>query len=654
MTNSDNVNIKNVEMITGAEAFREKTYMEAVAGSVSKKRGTDIPDQISKLRYFMSENNIDIYYIPTDDFHGSEFVSDFFKAREYMSGFTGSAGTLIVTRDMAGLFTDGRYFLQAENELKGTGIELFRVGNKGVPTINEFLNEKLLSGMTLGFDGRCVTAKDAISMQEYFEENGKEILFRCDTDLVDYIWTDRPKLPDARTFILDEQYCGETIQSKMARVLETIRKKRAGGLVLTSLDDIAWLLNIRGGDIKCSPLVLSYMIITLDDITFYCGTGNKSDAKLCEIYDYLSDNGITIKGYFDIYNDIRKLENAMPVIADSDKVNYRIYDALNKLPDSKILDIINPTTEFKAIKNSTEVKNQKQAHIKDAVAYVRFLYWFKNDCLKHKNQIHVTELDLADRLLSERKKMEGFVDESFEPIVAYGSHGAIVHYSPSQESNIPIGGKSFVLIDTGGHYLEGTTDITRTIVCGELSEEEREHYTLVLKGNLALGSAVFLEETTGAGLDMLARKPLWDRYLDYKHGTGHGVGYLLNVHEGPNGIRYRVGSGKNISVAMKPGMITSNEPGLYIEGKYGIRLENMIVCKEETENEFGRFLSFETLTLVPFDLDAIKTEMLDEKEINLINSYHERIFLTISPYVNDEEREFLRAVTRKIEYQAER
>ncbi len=607
----------------------------------------DIVKQLEKFRALMEQNGMDVYYIPTDDFHGSEFVSEYFKAREYLSGFTGSAGILIITKNRAGLFTDGRYFLQAEEELKDTGIELFKSGLPGVLSVNEFLFVNLEEGMCLGFDGRCVNARTAIQIRNFFEMNGKRIKIRGDLDLVSFLWEDRPKLPNEPAFILDLKYAGEDCLSKLNRVRTYMQSRNVPVFLLTSLDDIAWLLNIRGNDVKCNPVCLAYMIITMDNAYFYCGNGMKQDRKVCGIYDYLTENGIMVKEYFDVYKDISAIvhdEKNKCVIADLDKVNYRLFC---EIADCRIMNVINPTTEFKAVKNNTEVENERQAHIKDAVAYIRFLYWFKK-CLKGDKAEPLTELMLAGRMLEERKKMEGFISESFEPIVAYGPHGAIVHYSPDKDSDAVIDNRSFVLIDTGGHYLEGTTDITRTIVCGELTEEEKYHYTLVLKGNLALGNAVFLSGITGANLDILARQPLWEQGLDYNHGTGHGVGYLLNVHEGPNSIRYKIGSGKNISAEMKPGMITSNEPGFYMPDEYGIRLENMIVCVERNTNEFGKFLAFETLTLVPFELEAVRMDMLEASEIQLLNEYHARVYERISPYLNTEEKQFLKEITRQI------
>lgn len=606
-----------------------------------EEQKTVIQSRLLKLREVMESHGVDVYYVPSDDFHGSEFVSPYFKVREYLSGFTGSAGTLIVTKDEAGLFTDGRYFLQAEQELRGTGITLFKSGEQGVPKIEEYLFKKMTDGMTLGFDGRCITATQVLEVVRYFEKRDKKLCLQGTFDLAGEIWKDRPSLPDAPAYFLSTDYCGETTQSKLSRLRTVMEEEEADSFILTSLDDIAWLLNIRGSDVGCSPLVLAYLVVTKEQVIFYCGNGTKEEEKLAGIYEGLTAQGIIVKDYFAIYTDKDIFSIKRKVIVDLDKVNFRLYHVL---PKDKVLDIINPTTTFKAVKNPTEIANQKKAHLKDAVAYARFLHWFKNLAVTEE----LTELAIAARLRQERERQEGFVSESFEPIVAYKEHGAIVHYSPSEASNGCLRRESFVLLDTGAQYYEGTTDITRTLACGVLRPEEKRHYTLVLKANLALGNACFLAGTTGAGLDMLARKPLWENFMDYNHGTGHGVGYFSNVHEGPNSIRYRVGNGKNVAVAFEAGMITSNEPGLYLTGQYGIRLENMMVCVERASNSFGKFLGFDTLTLVPFELGAIEPALLTEEEKQLLNRYHARIFAEVSPYLNEEERDCLKGLTRPI------
>lgn len=602
--------------------------------------------RIEKLREYMKEYGIDAYYIPTNDYHCSEFVSDFFKVREFFSGFTGSAGTLIVLKDYAALFTDGRYFLQAEQELEGSGITLYKSGEEGVPTIKEFLFESLENKMTLGFDGGCVTAQFALDVMEYFSSKEKILNLSGDNDIISKVWTERPVLSESSAYLLDIKYTGEDYDSKIRRIRDVMRKNKCNIFVLTSLDDIAWALNIRGDDIKYSPLVLSYMIITDKEVFYYCGNGKNDDKKIKNIASYLTAKGIVIKSYDEFYNhveEILKSYNDVKIMADLDKINYKIY---NKFRDSEVVDIINPTTKLKAVKNEVEIENERKAHIKDGVAFAKFLYWFYN--VRPKTKREYSEANVACELYNQRNKQEGFIEESFEAIAAYGKNGAIVHYSPSEESDAVIGNKSFLLLDTGGHYFEGTTDITRTISCGELSDEEKRNYTLVLKGNLALGNAKFMAGTTGANLDILAREPLWENCLNYNHGTGHGVGYLMNVHEGPHNIRYRLGKGKNLSEELKPGVIISNEPGIYLAERYGIRLENLVVCKERLRNEYGTFYEFETLTMVPFDLNAIDTDLLDNKEKELLNKYHNLVYEKISPHLEEEEREFLKKLTKAI------
>ena len=557
------------------------------------------------------------------------------------------AGILIVLQDEAVLCTDGRYFLQAEEELKGTGIELYKMGEPDVPSVKEYFYQKLSDKSVIGFDGRCVNASFVLELKRYFKKNGKNVLIRGNYDLANEIRANI-SLPDSKAFVLEEKYSGISCTVKMDKVREDMLQRNCKAFVLTSLDDICWLLNIRGNDIEYSPLVLSYMIITNENAYFYCGLGSIDDVKLKNIYGYLESQDIIIKPYDLFYEDIDmilgKLDNVR-VIADTDKINYKVYETISKY---EIVNIINPTTNLKAIKNDVEIENEKKAHIKDGVAFAKFLYWFNKQKKIGFDKLNLSELDIAKRLYEERAKMKGFVEESFESIVAYGKNGAIVHYSADDSSNVVLDNKSFVLIDTGGHYLEGSTDITRTISCGKLTDEEKRCYTLVLKGHLALSKAVFLEGTTGANLDILARRPLWEEGLNYNHGTGHGVGYLMNVHEGPNNIRYRLGSGKNISKEIVPGMITSNEPGIYLEGKFGVRLENLILCKDKCKNSFGKFYEFENLTLVPFDLDALDMDLLDGKEKEILNDYHKEVYSKISGYLEDEEREFLREVTKKI------
>ena len=502
--------------------------------------------RLELLRNEMKKAHIDIYIIPTNDFHLSEYVGDYFKCREYMSGFTGSAGVMTVTEHQAVLWTDGRYFLQAEQQLAGTGIELFRMGMDGVPHIDEYVEHYLKKGMTLGFDGRCMAASEGCGFAKLVESFGNtdSRRFIYQTDLVGKIWTGRPFISREKAFVLNMEYAGEGYESKLANVRKDMGEKRADICLLTALDEIAWLLNIRGNDVKCNPVLLSYLIISEEKVLLYC-----FEESIIEIRDYLEDLGVEIRDYFSVYDEIREFGQDGRVLTDTDKMNYTLYMSLVK-SNAKILDYNTPVYFLKAVKNKTEVENERQAHVKDAIAYIRFLYWFKN----HLGKQYMDELTVAERLLEERKKMEHFVEESFDSIVAYGDHGAIVHYSATEDSKYEIQPSSFVLIDTGAHYLEGTTDITRTLVCGTLTNQQKQHYTAVLRGNLNLGGTRFLYGVNGLNLDVLARQPLWELGLDYNHGTGHGVGYLLNVHEGPNAFRWRITEGKKRVPKLEEGM----------------------------------------------------------------------------------------------------
>lgn len=601
----------------------------------------DVLQKLKELRSVMKKRNIDMYIIPTEDFHSSEYVGDYFKCREYVSGFTGSAGILVMMQNEAGLWTDGRYYLQAEQQLAGTEIDLYKAGMDNVPRIPEYVKKHLKPGMNLGFDGRCLSAFEGYNYKKLIDKiqnsnNSGKIIYQY--DLVGEIWEKRPEISKEKAFVLDIQYAGETFESKIKKVRDKMSKKRAEMLLITALDEIAWLLNIRGNDVKCNPVLLSYLIVTNQKVILYCFKDSIQDVQ-----KYLKDLGVEIKDYFDIYHEVEDFEQDTRILMDLDRVNYTLYMSFLK-QNLHILNYNNPTLLLKSIKNKIEVENEKKAHLKDAIAYINFLYWFKSNIGKE----YMDELTVSERLLNERMKMENFVEESFDPIVAYGEHGAIVHYCATQESKIEIKSNSFLLIDTGAHYLEGTTDITRTLVCKTLTDDEKKHYTAVLRGNLNLGAAKFVYGINGCNLDVLARQPLWNLGLDYNHGTGHGVGYLLNVHENPNNIRWKISEGKRRTPRLEEGMITSNEPGVYIKGKYGIRLENMIVCKKSEDyntNPFGHFMEFETLTLVPFEREAIIVKDLMENERKLLNAYHAQVYEKVSPYLQKEQKDFLRQYT---------
>ncbi len=612
-----------------------------------------IKSRLQQLRNLMKERGMDYYLIPSDDFHGSEYVHDYFKCREYMSGFTGSAGTLVVGKETAGLWTDGRYFLQAGDQLVGSGITLYKMGQPGVPTVIEFLAEGLKDGGTLGFDGRVVSKSFADRLKEKIREKYPRALmktcFAYGEDLIDLIWEDRPALTAEPVMELALCYAGVSRAEKLAFIREKMQEKQGDYFLLTSLDDIAWLLNIRGGDVMYNPVVRAYFMMGV-----YADECVQKSAQT-EAYLYAEENafspelraglqkdGVQIKPYAQIYEDVAQLPDECTLLWDEKVINYTLYRSCNSQVETVTCE--NLTLLPKAIKNPVEVENIRKAHIKDGVAVTRFLYWLEQAV----PQGGVTELGAAEKLENFRQEQEHYYGQSFAPIVGYGAHGAIVHYSATAESNIELRPDNFVLIDTGGQYLEGTTDITRTIALGEPTAEQKKHYTAVLKGNLNLSATKFPNEYTGPNLDAIARKPLWDLGLDYNHGTGHGVGYFLNVHEGPNAFRQRAVAGRENETHFEEGMVTSNEPGVYLEGAYGIRLENLVLSCKAEKNGNQQFMCFDVLTLVPFDLRAVDVSMLTASERLCLNAYHKRVFDTLSPYLNEAEREWLANATREI------
>lgn len=590
-------------------------------------------EELCRLRGRMQEESVDAYLIMTDDFHGSEYVGDYFKSREYISGFTGSAGTLLVRKDCAGLWTDGRYFLQAETQLAGSGITLFRSGQPGVPDLEDYLAEQLADGQTLGFDGRCVMAGYARKLRERLEQKGVRI--RNDLDLVGDVWPDRPALSKEPVWPLAERYAGIGVKDKLAEVRQILHKKKADWFLLASLEDICWLLNVRGNDVACTPVVLSYLMMSRDQVFWYV----QREAVPEPVQADLQEAGVVLREYGQIYEDASRLPGGVRLLCDENHVNDALISRI--APDVVVVDGENPTLLLKAVKNPVEIANEKAAHIKDGIAVTRFIYWLKTRVGREE----ITEISAASRLEMFRREQEDYLEPSFYPILAYGPHGAIVHYSADETSDVPLEPEGFLLADTGGHYMEGTTDITRTIALGPLTEEQKEMYTTVLKAHIRLADAVFLQGAAGVSLDVLARTPLWERGLDYNHGTGHGVGYLLSVHEGPNSFRFRPSAVRGGDHVMKEGMITSDEPGIYLEGKFGVRLENLLVCAARQTNSYGTFLGFEPLTMVPFDRDAILWDTLSEKELRWLAAYHQKVYESLAPHLSEEERQWLRETT---------
>ncbi len=592
----------------------------------------DIKNRLDALRRLMQQKGMQAYIVVTDDFHGSEYVGDYFKARAYMTGFTGSAGTLVVLQDRACMWTDGRYFLQAADQLQGSGIELMRMGEKDVPTIPEFLEQNLTEKSVIGFDGRTISNDFAGQIAE--KVKAKNITFAYEEDLVDLIWQHRPHMSQKPVWELDICYAGQTREEKLGRVRQMMEQRQVDYFVMTSLDEIAWLLNLRGDDVLCTPVFLSYMLLTKEQAVLYV----QEEIINEEIRAKLAACGVILSSYHNIYYDLSRIGEGQKVLLDGGFANYRI---VKSIPDNvQVVDEESPVIAMKAVKNSTEMENLRKAHIKDGVAVTRFIYWLKKYVGKEK----ITELGAAAKLEEFRAQMKGFMGPSFESILAYGAHGAIVHYEPTEETDVEMKPRGFCLADTGGQYYEGTTDITRTIALGELTEEERKAYTLVLRGHLNLGAAKFLHGVCGANLDYLAREPLWENGMDYNHGTGHGVGYLLNVHEGPQRIHWRI-TKQTKNTVLEEGMVTSNEPGLYLTGKFGIRHENLVLVRRGEANEYGQFMFLEELTMVPFDREAVIPSLMSDRELDRLNAYHRKVYHAISPYLEGEELDWLEKAT---------
>lgn len=595
-----------------------------------------IKQRIENIRDLMKEKNIYAYIVPSSDYHQSEYVGDYFKSREFMSGFTGSAGTLIISMDEAGLWTDGRYFIQAEQELKDSGIKLFKMGEEGVPTIEEYLLEKLPKNSTLGFDGRVMSVKEGQSLANKLAFKGINIEYKY--DLVNDIWEDRCSLPTEKAFLLGTEYSGESFSDKLSRIRAVMKEKKATTHILASLDDIAWLFNIRGRDVKSNPVVLSYAVISIDSVYLFIDKNKIGE----DIRAELSKENVQIKGYEEVYEFIKNIDENEVVLIDTSKVNYAIY---NNIPSNvQKIEERNPSILFKSIKNEIELKNIRNSHIKDGVAFTKFMYWLKNNIGK----IEITEISATQKLEEFRREQDKFIEPSFSTIAAYKDHAAMMHYSATEESNYKLEPRDLFLVDSGGQYFDGTTDITRTIALGPIPENVRKDFTNVVRGMIRLSKAKFLYGCRGYNLDILARGPLWEEGVDYKCGTGHGIGFVLNVHEGPNGFRWKVREDIDDSCILEEGMVTTNEPGVYVENSHGIRIENEIVVRKDEKNEYGQFMDFEVITFASIDLDAIDESLILKDEKVYLNNYHKQVYDKISPYLNEEEKQWLKTYTREI------
>ena len=595
-----------------------------------------VKDRLKELRQEMSKRGIDIYIVPTADFHESEYVGEHFKARKFITGFTGSAGTAVITMEEAGLWTDGRYFVQAAKQLKDTTIELRKMGEEGVPTVDEYIEATLKEGGWVGVDGRGINGAWGNRLLAMVEKKHGKI--HADEDLIDIIWKDRPALSKAPVMIYDDKYTGENIKDKLKKVRQKMEEKGATLHLMSSLYDIAWLLNVRGGDISYVPVVLSYLAISKDSCIWFL----QEEIITPELKEYLDDNNITTRPYDSFYDYVKEIPQSETVLMDTKVVNYRICSSI--APAVKVVDAEDPTVLMKAIKNETQIENIRKAHIKDAVAMCRFMYWLKTNVGK----IPMTEISASDYLEKLRREQENCLDLSFATICGYADHGAIVHYAATPESDVSLKPEGLLLVDSGGHYLEGTTDITRTFALGPVTDEMKDMFTRVCRSNMNLAHAKFKYGCCGLNFDILARAPFWDINMDYNHGTGHGVGFVLNVHEGPNTFHWKQYPGRTAERVLEEGMITTDEPGIYLEGRFGIRTENELICRKGIKNEYGQFMYFENVTYVPIDLDAIDPDQMSPQEKKYLNDYHAMVYKKIAPLLEKDEAEWLKEYTRAI------
>lgn len=601
-----------------------------------------IRQRLDTLRKAMKAAGADYYIITSADCHGSEYVHEHFRTRAYFSGFSGSAGTLLVSEKEAALWTDGRYFLQAEEELSGTGITLMRMQEKDVPTLEAYLEERVEAGETIGFDGACVSAALGEKLEKLAAEKGGKLCF--EKDIADMAWPERPEMPAGSVWELKEDYAGESCIEKLKKVRDIMKEGGADFLFLNSLDDIMWLFNLRGSDVACNPVALSYAMVGMEECTLFL---QKKAAGELSLKQY----GVEIEEYGELYpwlDDFLKKEGRtgaqrkdISILVSKEYVNYRLLKTLSA--GAELLFGENPTTILKAVKNETELSRSRQAYLADSAAVCKFIYWLKKEIGKQE----LTELSVADMLEKFRREIPEFLDLSFPTICGYLENAALPHYQATKQAYKKLEAKGMVLIDSGGQYMGGTTDITRTIVLGEVSEEEKKAFSLVAAAMLRLSDAVFLEGTTGKNLDILARQELWKEGLDYKHGTGHGIGYVLNVHEGPQRINWHFGKGAK-DYPLQAGMLISDEPGLYLEGRFGVRTENIIEVVEKTENEYGRFLGFHHLTYVPIDREALDKKYLTQEDVKRIDQYHKEVYEKVAPYLNEEEKVWLSEVTREL------
>lgn len=582
----------------------------------------NISQRLHDLRSVMKTQGIDAWIIPSSDAHNSEYVASHWEGRAWISGFTGSAGTVVITANQAALWTDGRYFLQASEQLEGSGITLMKQGLPGVATMEDWLADEVQDGGIIGFDGATLSLSTIRNLKKRL--TAKSITLKGDKDLLDHVWTDRPALPDNPVFLHSELYTGKSLPDKIAQVRDMLREKKATDLLITTLDDIAWLFNLRGSDIECNPVFLAYALISPEHITLFV---NQERIEINAIAT-LAEAGVKLVAYDAITYALTSLPASARLLACPTNTSYKLASLIPA--NVTLVEDRLPTTDLKAIKNSTEIERMKECHRRDGEAMVRFLCWLDDNI----PSCELNEVNIDEQLTRFRSESEQFQGVSFPSIVGYAKHGAIIHYRADETSASTVYNKGLLLIDSGAQYPDGTTDITRTLACGEMTHEEKRDYTMVLKSHIALAMARFRAGTRGIQLDVIARQPLWSHGMDFNHGTGHGVGYFLNVHEGPQSI-----SPKWVDVPLEPGMLVTNEPGIYREGKHGIRLENIMLVVKDVESEFGQFYRLIPLTLAPFDTRPLIRDLLTEAEIQWLNEYHAMVKKEVSPLLQGKQRE---------------
>ena len=591
-------------------------------------------EQLQSVRALMAEHQVDALIVPGTDPHSSEYLAEYWKEREFISAFSGSAGTAVITLEGGCLWTDSRYFLQASEQLKQSGLTLQKEGEIGTPTIEEWLCTTLGKGKTVAINPEMISVNGFNTLQNKLQKGGLNIYTKF--DFIKAVWKNRPEMPKSPVIEFGEEHSGENTKSKLIRLREQIASNNANTMLITALDEIAWLFNIRGADIDYNPVNISFALVTPNKATLFIAEEKISD----EVRNYLNKFDVNTEAYENIYQALQTLSGDTIIAIDPNKCNYALKIAIPE--NVTIKEISSPIANMKCIKNETELSGVGRAMVKDGVALVKFWMWLEE---KIENKETVTELDVIENLHKFRAEQEGFITESFNTIAGYGEHGAIVHYAADKDSNATLKAESFLLLDSGGQYYDGTTDITRTVALGKVTQEMKFDYTMVLKGHLALGYQLFPYGTRGAQLDAIARQFLWNSEMQYGHGTGHGVGHCLNVHEGPQSIRMN----ENPTILEK-GMILSNEPGIYRAGKHGIRIENLVVVSDypNNENEFGKFMRFKTLTLFPYDNRSIEIGLLSPDELLQINTYHQIVYKTLSPHLNTKEAAWLKSKTAQL------